>query len=65
MFSEARVPSWHRRYWPMLMSGDNILWSRQFGAAADYAAEGQAGPMLRISEVKSHGNESFDGYISS
>ena len=65
MFSEARIPSWQRRYWPILMSGDSILWSRQFGVAADYAAEGRSGPILRISEVKSHGNESFDGYIAS
>jgi tRNA(Ile)-lysidine synthase len=65
MFSEARIPSWQRRYWPMVMNGDNILWCRQFGVAADYAAEGQSGPVLRIREVKSQGNESFDGHIPS
>jgi hypothetical protein len=35
------------------MSGETILWVRQFGAAAEYAAEGQSERLLRISEVKS------------
>ncbi len=61
MFTDARVPSWQRRYWPMVMSGETILWSRQFGVAADFSVAGQAGPFLRISEVKSQGNESFRG----
>jgi tRNA(Ile)-lysidine synthase len=50
MFSEARVPSWQRRTWPILISGDEILWSRQFGAAAGSFAEGN-GTVLCISEV--------------
>jgi tRNA(Ile)-lysidine synthase len=61
MFTEARVPSWQRRNWPMVMSGETILWSRQFGVAADFSVAGQSGPFLRISEVKSQGNESFRG----
>jgi tRNA(Ile)-lysidine synthase len=65
MFSAARIPSWQRRYWPMVMSGQTIIWSREFGVAADFAAEGHVGPFLRISEVKSHGNESFERQISS
>jgi len=60
MFAEARIPLWQRRYWPMVMSGEKIVWSREFGVAADFAVQGQAGPFLRISEVKSHGNESFE-----
>lgn len=65
LFSAARVPSWQRRSWPMLMNGDKILWSREFGVAADDAAEGESGPVLRISEVKAHVNESFATDISS
>jgi tRNA(Ile)-lysidine synthase len=61
LFAEARIPSWQRRYWPMVMSGKAIVWSRGFGVAADFAAEGKVGPFMRISEVKSHGNESFEG----
>jgi tRNA(Ile)-lysidine synthase len=55
LFAEARIPSWRRPDWPMVTCGDNILWARQFGAAAGYGAEGQSGPMLRISEAKTQG----------
>ncbi len=50
MFSEARIPSWQRRTWPILISGSEILWSRQFGAAADGDAGGN-NPVLCISEL--------------
>jgi tRNA(Ile)-lysidine synthase len=33
MFQKARVPSWRRAFWPILASGDRIVWSRQFGVA--------------------------------
>jgi tRNA(Ile)-lysidine synthase len=33
MFQKARVPSWRRASWPILADRDQILWSRQFGAA--------------------------------
>jgi tRNA(Ile)-lysidine synthase len=56
LFAEARIPSWHRSDWPMVTCGGNILWARQFGAAAEYVAEGQSGAILRISEVKTQGS---------
>jgi hypothetical protein len=65
LFAAARIPSWRRSHWPMVTCGDNILWARQFGAAAEYAAaeaeETQSSPILRIFEVKTQGSESFDG----
>ncbi|HEX5431940.1 MAG TPA: tRNA lysidine(34) synthetase TilS [Bryobacteraceae bacterium] len=51
MFQEAGVPSWERRSWPILTSGSNILWSREFGPAAEYAAD-QTGPALCIWEER-------------
>jgi tRNA(Ile)-lysidine synthase len=56
LFAEARIPSWRRSDWPMVTCGDNILWARQFGAADEYAAKGQSGAILRISEVKTQGS---------
>jgi tRNA(Ile)-lysidine synthase len=50
MFQKARVPSWHRRFWPILSSGTKILWARRFGAAAEFAAGEASEPVLRISE---------------
>lgn len=51
MFQKARVPSWRRASWPILTSGDKILWSRQFGVAHEFAAPGETGTLLRIREV--------------
>lgn len=44
MFQNARVPSWERRFWPILECDGKILWAREFGAAEDFAA-------LRVSET--------------
>ena len=33
LFDRARVPSWDRRDWPMVVSEDRIVWSRRFGVA--------------------------------
>jgi tRNA(Ile)-lysidine synthase len=55
MFQKARVPSWRRSFWPILASGDKILWSRQFGVAHEFASEfaesGDGRRALRIREV--------------
>lgn len=45
MFQKARVPCWRRASWPMIASGDKILWARQFGMAEDAVS------LLRIREV--------------
>ena len=45
MFQTARVPCWRRDSWPIITSGDKILWSRQFGMAEE------AQNFLRISEI--------------
>ena len=51
MFQEARIPSWRRDSWPILCQGTEILWARQFGAAADRAA-GASGRTLCVWEEK-------------
>lgn len=38
LFQDARVPLWERRHWPVLVLGGRIVWSRQFGPAAECAA---------------------------
>jgi tRNA(Ile)-lysidine synthase len=35
MFEDARVPSWQRRFWPILEYGGSIVWAREFGPARD------------------------------
>ena len=50
MFQEGRVPLWERRAWPIITYNGVILWTRQFGAAADFAAGPEARVVLRIDE---------------
>ena len=52
MFQVKRVPSWQRASWPIVSSGDKILWSRMFGAAAEFAASRETSPVVRIWEAK-------------
>jgi tRNA(Ile)-lysidine synthase len=52
MFQVERVPSWLRESWPIVSSGDTILWARTFGAAAEFAAGREPGPVLRVWEAE-------------
>jgi tRNA(Ile)-lysidine synthase len=49
LFQRARVASWRRQAWPIISSGDNILWARQFGVSHKFVARGTA-RVLRIRE---------------
>jgi tRNA(Ile)-lysidine synthase len=51
LFQEARIPLWERRHWPIVTTGDVILWARRFGPAAAYAAGYGASPVLSIRET--------------
>ena len=50
MFQDGRVPLWERRHWPIITYNGIILWTRRFGAAADFAASPGARVVLRIDE---------------
>jgi tRNA(Ile)-lysidine synthase len=52
MFQMARIPSWQRRDWPIVSHGPQIVWARGFGAAAEFAAGREPGPVLRVWEVE-------------
>lgn len=56
LFHRARIPSWERPSWPMLTIEDKIVWVKQFGVAAEFAAGPGSEPGLRITE-----RESADG----
>jgi tRNA(Ile)-lysidine synthase len=51
LFQQARVPLWERRQWPIVTSGDVILWARCFGPAAEYAANPDCSTVLAIRET--------------
>jgi tRNA(Ile)-lysidine synthase len=48
MFQQARVPSWCRPGWPILSNSHGIVWARQFGVAAEWAAAGGSLGSLRV-----------------
>ena len=50
LFNEWRVPLWDRRNWPILCLGDKVVWTRQFGAAAQFAPDSTTRTFLQISE---------------
>jgi tRNA(Ile)-lysidine synthase len=50
LFQEFRIPLWERRHWPVLVDGEEIVWSRRFGAAAGYAANPCGRRSLEIRE---------------
>jgi tRNA(Ile)-lysidine synthase len=50
-FQEARVPLWERRYWPIITFHGQIVWSRRFGAAAEFARGPETGTILQVAET--------------
>jgi tRNA(Ile)-lysidine synthase len=52
MFQEARVPLWERRHWPVVVCGDEIVWSRRFGPAVQFAAAPGTGRVITIQETQ-------------
>ncbi len=50
LFQRARIPLWDRRLWPVLTMNDQVVWSRQFGAACDCAARPDSPRVVAVSE---------------
>jgi tRNA(Ile)-lysidine synthase len=50
MFQESRIPLWERGTWPIITVGTQIVWTRQFGPAAEVVATGDSRRVLRVSE---------------
>jgi tRNA(Ile)-lysidine synthase len=52
LFQKHKVPLWERRKWPIIVSGETILWVRRFGPAAEYAATPLSRRVIGISETE-------------
>ena len=50
LFQEARVPLWERRNWPVLVINEQIVWSRGFGPAADFAETAHSRSVVKVWE---------------
>jgi tRNA(Ile)-lysidine synthase len=50
LFQDYRVPLWERRTWPVIVMGDLIVWTRQFGPARQFAATAESESILLVKE---------------
>jgi tRNA(Ile)-lysidine synthase len=53
LFQKHKIPLWERPRWPLIVSGETILWARRFGPAAEYAATALSRRVLGITEAES------------
>jgi tRNA(Ile)-lysidine synthase len=51
LFQEARIPLWDRNWWPVLAAGEEIVWTRQFGVAAQFAASQSTRSAVEVTEI--------------
>jgi len=51
LFQKARIPSWDRPRWPIMTSGERIVWARRFGVAAGFGPGPACRRMLRVWEM--------------
>jgi tRNA(Ile)-lysidine synthase len=57
LFQEARVPLWERGNWPIITYNGTIVWTRRFGAAAEFAAGPSTQIVLRVEDSSESGNQ--------
>ena len=50
LFQEARIPLWERGNWPIITYNGTIVWTRRFGAAAEFAADPSTRVVLRVED---------------
>jgi tRNA(Ile)-lysidine synthase len=51
LFQEARIPIWERHGWPLITGGNETIWTRQFGAALQFARTPLTRRVLRVYEI--------------
>ncbi len=52
LFQQARIPAWERAGWPVLTSGNRIVWTRRFGVAEGFAPTPGSREVLRVRETR-------------
>jgi tRNA(Ile)-lysidine synthase len=50
LFQEYRIPLWERRRWPVIVTGESIVWTRRFGAARNFAVSPQTRSVLLVGD---------------
>jgi tRNA(Ile)-lysidine synthase len=59
LFQRQRVPSWRRPFWPILCCGDKILWTRDFGPAAECGEDSRTAVRFRLRVIEMPVGDSF------
>jgi tRNA(Ile)-lysidine synthase len=59
LFQKARIPVWERRSWPVLLCGNSIAWTREFGAAAGLGRTGTTRIVLLIHDLSGFPNRNL------
>jgi len=60
LFQESKVAVWRRERWPVIVAGnqtgsealEQIVWTREFGAASAYAADQSSRVLLEVAEIE-------------
>jgi len=52
LFEKARIPSWERAAWPMILCEGEIIWTERFGPAASWVATPETETALVISVTR-------------
>ena len=55
LFQEARIPLWERGNWPIITYNGTIVWTRRFGAAAEFVAGPSTQVVLRVKDTPGNG----------
>jgi tRNA(Ile)-lysidine synthase len=63
LFQKSRVPSWERHSWPLVVRGEEVLWTRRFGPAASCAASPAAARLLVIRDDERFWNRRSEGGV--
>ena len=50
LFQRARIPAWERQGWPVMISGEKIVWCKKFGASEETAPGANTRTVLSIRE---------------
>ncbi len=53
LFQETRIPVWHRRKWPVITSGEEIVWAGRFGPAERFRPTPETRKILKVRELGS------------
>lgn len=56
LFLERKIPQEQRRKWPVLLSGEDVVWVRGFAVSEDYAVRPGSTSAVLVEEIRTDGN---------